>query len=88
MARITAKSLNCLKAKGPTVKPCLQCDSCVSINTGEDLDVIEIDGASNNSVDNIRDLRQNAIYRPARSRFKIYIIDESIYLPQARSMLY
>ncbi len=76
MARILAKSLNCLKAKGPTVKPCLQCDSCVSINTGEDLDVIEIDGASNNSVDNIRDLRQNAIYRPARSRFKIYIIDE------------
>jgi DNA polymerase-3 subunit gamma/tau len=76
MARILAKSLNCLKAKGPTVKPCLKCDSCVSINTGEDLDVIEIDGASNNSVDNIRELRQNAIYRPARSRYKIYIIDE------------
>ena len=76
MARILAKSLNCLKAKGPTVKACLKCDSCVSINTGEDIDVIEIDGASNNSVDDIRDLRQNAIYRPARARFKIYIIDE------------
>lgn len=76
MARILAKSLNCLNAKEPAVKPCLKCDSCLSINTGEDIDVIEIDGASNNSVDNIRDLRQNAIYRPARARFKIYIIDE------------
>ena len=76
MARILAKSLNCLKADGPTVKPCLQCDSCVSVNVGEDIDVIEIDGASNTGVDNIRQLRENAAYRPARARFKIYIIDE------------
>ncbi len=76
MARILAKSLNCLKSKAPTTKPCCKCDSCVSINTGEDLDVIEIDGASNTGVDNIRQLRQNAIYRPARARYKIYIIDE------------
>ncbi len=76
MARILAKSLNCLKADGPTVKPCLKCDSCTSINAGEDIDVIEIDGASNTGVDNIRQLRENALYRPARARFKIYIIDE------------
>ena len=76
MARILAKSLNCLNAKEPTIKPCLKCDSCVSINAGEDIDVIEIDGASNRGIDDIRELRQNAIYRPARARYKIYIIDE------------
>ena len=76
MARILAKALNCLKADGPTTTPCCKCDSCVSVNNGDDIDVIEIDGASNTGVDNIRELRQNAIYRPARARFKIYIIDE------------
>jgi len=76
MARVLAKSLNCLEFDEPTLTPCCKCDSCINVNTGEDLDVIEIDGASNNGVDNIRELRQNAIYRPARSRFKIYIIDE------------
>lgn len=76
MARILAKSLNCLSADGPTTEPCLKCDSCIAVNAGDDIDVIEIDGASNNSVDNIRELRSNAIYRPARARFKIYIIDE------------
>ncbi|AQT67423.1 DNA polymerase III subunit gamma/tau [Anaerohalosphaera lusitana] len=76
MARILAKSLNCLNADEPTAEPCCECDSCVAINTGEDIDVIEIDGASNRGIENIRELRQNAIYRPARSRFKIYIIDE------------
>ena len=76
MARILAKSLNCLNTDGPTTEPCLKCDSCVSVNAGDDIDVIEIDGASNTGVDNIRDLRQNAIYRPARARYKIYIIDE------------
>jgi DNA polymerase III subunit gamma/tau len=64
MARILAKSLNCLTADGPTVAPCLQCDSCKGINSGEDIDVLEIDGASNTGVDNIRQLRENAIYRP------------------------
>ncbi len=76
MARVLAKSLNCLKSDNPTTKPCCKCDGCIAINLGEDLDVIEIDGASNNGVDNIRELRKNAIYRPARSRYKIYIIDE------------
>jgi len=76
MARILAKSLNCLAVDEPTTKPCCKCDSCAAINIGEDIDVIEIDGASNNRVDEIRELRENVIYRPARSRFKIYIIDE------------
>jgi len=76
MARILAKSLNCLAADAPTTEPCCKCDSCVAVNAGEDIDVIEIDGASNRGIDNIRELRQNAIYRPARARHKIYIIDE------------
>ena len=76
MARILAKSLNCLAAKEPTTSPCLKCDSCIAINAGEDIDVVEIDGASNRGIDNIRELRQNAIYRPARARYKIYIVDE------------
>jgi len=76
VARILAKALNCLAVDKPTTKPCCKCDSCLAVNTGDDIDVIEIDGASNNRVDEIRELRENAIYRPARSRFKIYIIDE------------
>jgi DNA polymerase-3 subunit gamma/tau len=76
MARVLAKSLNCLSADAPTAEPCCKCDSCKAVNTGEDIDVIEIDGATNRGVDNVRELRENAIFRPARSRFKIYIIDE------------
>jgi len=76
MARILAKALNCQSAEGPTSEPCCKCESCVAINLGEDIDVVEIDGASNRGIDSVRELRQNAIYRPARSRFKIYIIDE------------
>jgi len=76
MARILAKALNCLAFDKPTTEPCCKCDSCVAINTGDDIDVIEIDGASNNGVEEVRRLRENAIYRPARARFKIYIIDE------------
>jgi DNA polymerase-3 subunit gamma/tau len=76
MARLLAKALNCLNADGPTTEPCCKCDSCVAINAGEDIDVIEIDGATNNGVEQVRELRQNAIYRPARARHKIYIIDE------------
>ena len=76
MARVLAKALNCHAFDVPTTEPCCKCDSCVAVNLGEDIDVIEIDGASNNSVDEVRRLRENAIYRPARSRFKIYIIDE------------
>lgn len=73
-ARILAKALNCLK--GPTAKPCDRCEICQGIASGEDIDVIEIDAASNNGVDFIRELRQNARNRPGRARFKVYIIDE------------
>ena len=75
-ARILARSLNCLKNDGPTTNPCRECESCVATAEGQDVDVIEIDAASNTGVDNIRELRSNAAYRPARARFKIYIIDE------------
>ena len=73
-ARIFAKALNC--TSGPTLTPCGKCDSCESISTGEDIDAIEIDAASNSGVENVRQLRQNASIRPSRSRFKIYILDE------------
>ncbi len=76
MARVLSKSLNCLSSDSPTTEPCCKCESCTAINLGEDIDVIEIDGASNNGVEEVRRLRENAIYRPARARFKIYIIDE------------
>ena len=73
-ARILAKALNC--DHGPTATPCNECDICRSISSGDDVDVLEIDGASNRGIDEIRQLRQNANVRPSRSRFKIYIIDE------------
>jgi DNA polymerase-3 subunit gamma/tau len=73
-ARILAKALNC--ADGPTTTPCGTCDACREIADGRSLDVIEIDGASNNSVDNVRDLRDSAAYAPARGPYKIYLIDE------------
>jgi DNA polymerase-3 subunit gamma/tau len=76
MARILAKALNCLASNEPTAEPCCKCDSCTAVNIGEDIDVIEIDGASNNGVEEVRRLRENAVYRPARARYKIYIIDE------------
>lgn len=73
-ARILAKALNCVE--GPTPRPCNRCDICQSIGAGEDVDVLEIDGASNRGIDEIRQLRQNVNIRPSRERFKIYIIDE------------
>ena len=73
-ARILAKALNC--ASGPTSTPCNTCDICRSISSGDDVDVLEIDGASNRGIDEIRQLRQNVNVRPSRARFKIYIIDE------------
>jgi DNA polymerase III subunit gamma/tau len=73
-ARILAKSLNCMK--GPTVTPCGECDNCREIAAGNSLDVIEIDGASNNSVEDVRQLRENVRYAPAKGRYKIYLIDE------------
>jgi len=73
-ARILAKALNCYQ--GTSATPCNECELCQSVNSGSDVDVIEIDGASNNGVDDIRQLRQNVAVRPSRARYKIYIIDE------------
>src|SRR5262245_64629961 len=73
-ARIFAKALNCVN--GPTTTPCGECDICQGIASGSDVDVIEIDGASNRGIDEIRQLRSNVNVRPSRARFKIYIIDE------------
>lgn len=73
-ARILAKALNC--QNGPTDNPCGVCDACLEIAEGRSLDVLEIDGASNNSVESIRTLRENAAYAPARGPYKVYLIDE------------
>ena len=73
-ARIYSKALNCVNGLTPT--PCGKCDSCISISTGDDIDVLEIDAASNRGIEEIRQLRQNATIRPSRSRYKIYILDE------------
>src|ERR1700733_14364250 len=69
MARILAKALNCQKFDAPTVEPCGECESCKAIARGDDIDVIEIDAASNTGVDNVRDVIENSQYRPAHSRF-------------------
>ncbi len=73
-ARILAKALNC--EKGPTATPCNECASCKSITMGNSLDVLEIDGASNRGIDEIRNLRENIRYTPTQGKYKIYIIDE------------
>jgi len=73
-ARILARALNCVT--GPTPEPCGQCGPCVEIAQGNDVDVQEIDAASNNGVDDVRSLREAAKYLPARDRYKIYIVDE------------
>jgi DNA polymerase III subunit gamma/tau len=73
-ARILAKALTC--EQGPTATPCNRCDICLAVNAGSDVDVIEIDGASNRGIEESRQLRQNVNIRPSRARFKIYIIDE------------
>jgi DNA polymerase-3 subunit gamma/tau len=73
-ARIFAKALNCVN--GPTTSPCGVCDICQGIASGSDVDCLEIDGASNRGIDEIRQLRSNVNVRPSRARFKIYIIDE------------
>jgi len=74
VARILAKAMNCIN--GPTPVPCNVCRSCSEITSGNSVDVLEIDGASNNGVENVRDLRDNVKYKPAYSKYKIYIIDE------------
>src|SRR5213596_2134674 len=73
-ARILAKGLNCIK--GPSTEPCGTCPSCTEIAAAQSMDVLEIDGASNNGVDDIRELRDSTRYAPSRDRYKIFIIDE------------
>lgn len=75
-ARILAKALNCASVDSPTPTPCGTCDTCTSIAAGTNIDVIEIDGASNNSVEDVRQIRDNIRMVPSGSRYKIYVIDE------------
>ena len=76
MAKILARSLNCERG-GPTVTPCGECESCLTIATGTSIDVIEMDAASNRSVDDVRDLRERVAYAPAGGHWKVYILDEA-----------
>ena len=73
-ARLVAKCLNC--EHGPTAEPCGACAPCAEIAEGRAVDVIEIDAASNNGVDNVRDIVEGVKYRPARDRFKVFVVDE------------
>ena len=82
-ARIFAKSLNCLKSEKATTLPCGQCELCTGINSGNALDVIEIDAASNTGVENIRDLIERSRFAPAKARWKVYVIDECHMLSTA-----
>jgi DNA polymerase-3 subunit gamma/tau len=76
MAKILARSLNCERG-GPTVTPCGECESCTTIAAGVSIDVIEMDAASNRSVDDVRDLRERVAYAPTGGRWKVYILDEA-----------
>ena len=83
IARILAMALNCRSSDKPVPEPCGVCDSCVEIRAGNSVDVIEIDAATNRGIDEIRELREAARYRPARDRFKIYILDEAHQITDA-----
>ncbi len=83
VARILAMALNCRSAEKPVAEPCGVCDSCIEIRAGNSVDVIEIDAATNRGIDEIRELREAARYRPARDRFKIYILDEAHQITDA-----
>jgi len=83
IARILAMALNCRAAAGPSPEPCGVCESCVEIRAGGAVDVIEIDAATNRGIDEIRELRDAARYRPARDRYKIYILDEAHQITDA-----
>jgi DNA polymerase III subunit gamma/tau len=83
IARILAMALNCRSADRPVTEPCGKCDSCTEIRAGNSVDVIEIDAATNRGIDEIRELREAARYRPARDRFRIYILDEAHQITDA-----
>src|SRR5213082_1449805 len=83
VARILAMALNCRSSDKPVSEPCGICESCTEIRAGNSVDVIEIDAATNRGIDEIRELREAARYRPARDRFKIYILDEAHQITDA-----
>src|SRR5256712_3316739 len=83
VARILAMALNCRSSDKPVPEPCGVCDSCTEIRAGNAVDVIEIDAATNRGIDEIRELREGARYKPARDRFKIYILDEAHQITDA-----
>ncbi len=83
VARILAAALNCRSENHPVAEPCGVCESCLEIRAGNSVDVIEIDAATNRGIDEIRELREAARYRPARDRFKIYILDEAHQITDA-----
>ena len=83
IARILAAALNCRSAEKPVAEPCGVCESCTEVRAGNSVDVIEIDAATNRGIDEIRELRDAARYRPARDRFKIYILDEAHQITDA-----
>jgi DNA polymerase-3 subunit gamma/tau len=83
VARILAMALNCRSSDKPVTEPCGICDSCLEIRAGNSVDVIEIDAATNRGIDEIRELREATRYRPARDRFKIYILDEAHQITDA-----
>jgi DNA polymerase-3 subunit gamma/tau len=83
IARILAMALNCRSSDKPVAEPCGVCDSCTEIRAGNSVDVIEIDAATNRGIDEIRELREATRYRPARDRFKIYILDEAHQITDA-----
>ncbi|HYX68263.1 MAG TPA: DNA polymerase III subunit gamma/tau [Terriglobales bacterium] len=83
VARILAMALNCRAGDRPRPEPCGTCDSCVEIREGRSVDVLEIDAATNRGIDEIRELREAARYRPARDRFKIWILDEAHQITDA-----
>ncbi len=83
VARILAAALNCRSSDKPVAEPCGICESCTEIRAGNAVDVIEIDAATNRGIDEIRELREAARYKPARDRFKIYILDEAHQITDA-----
>src|SRR2546421_1425733 len=83
IARILAMALNCRSSDKPVTEPCGICESCIEVRAGNSVDVIEIDAATNRGIDEIRELRDAARYRPARDRYKIYILDEAHQITDA-----
>lgn len=85
VARLFAKALNCQNRKAPNFEPCNKCESCIEINDGRSIDLVEIDAASNRGIDDIRQLKEDVKFVPVKSKYKIFIIDESHQLTKFAS---